>query len=209
MPPITNIFLFMLAAVTLNITPGLDMMYVIARSTNQGRTAGIASAFGIAGGSLIQTLAVAFGLSGLLLAVPIAYDVVKFGGALYLIYLGVRTLLSRQHTVMEAKVEQASQWRIFTQGVFTNVLNPKVAIFFLAFLPQFVDTRQGNAWLQIIFLGLLFNISGTVVNSIIALMASSLSTWLKSRAQAQKVLQWLTGGIFIGLGVRLAFLQRQ
>lgn len=209
MPPLTNILLFMLAALTLNVTPGIDMMYVIARSTNQGRTAGIASAFGITGGSLLQTLAVAFGLSGLLLAVPFAYDVVKFGGALYLIYLGIRTLLSRQHTITEAKVEQTSQWRIFTQGVFTNVLNPKVAIFFLAFLPQFVDTKQGHVWLQILFLGLLFNISGTLVNSLVALMASSLSIWLKSRAKAQKVLQWLTGGIFIGLGVRLAFLQRQ
>jgi threonine/homoserine/homoserine lactone efflux protein len=209
MPATTNILLFMIAALTLNITPGLDMMYVIARSTNQGRAAGIASAFGITGGSLLQTLAVAFGLSGLLLAVPLAYDVVKFGGALYLIYLGIRTLLSRQHTITEAKVEQASQWKIFTQGVFTNVLNPKVAIFYLAFLPQFVDTKQGHIWLQILFLGLLFNISATIVNSVVALMASSLSTWLKSRAKAQKVLQWLTGGIFIGLGVRLAFLQRQ
>lgn len=198
----------MLAALTLNVTPGPDMLYVIARSTSLGRTAGIVSALGITSGSLIQTIAVAFGLSGLLLAVPFAYEVVKFGGAAYLVYLGIRTLLTKQHAMATAMVEKTGLLKIFTQGVITNVLNPKVAIFYLAFLPQFVDAKQGNVTLQIIVLGILFNISATLVNAGVALMASSMGKWLKGRMGATKALQWLTGGVFIGLGVRLAFLQR-
>ncbi|HEY4386217.1 MAG TPA: LysE family translocator [Ktedonobacteraceae bacterium] len=200
--------LFLLASWALNIAPGPDMLYVIARSAGQGRRAGLVSALGIAVGSLIQTCIVALGLASILAAVPLAYDIVKFVGAGYLIYLGIRVLLSRQHSLIAPPVERTSLWRIFAQGVITNVLNPKVALFFLAFLPQFTSPAYGSVPLQILILGTIFNVSGTIVNIILSVFSSFLGTWLKSHARASKILNWLTGGIFIGLGVRLAFLQR-
>ncbi len=185
------------------------MLYVIARSANQGQRAGLVSALGIAAGSLIQTCIVALGLASILAAVPLAYDVVKFVGAGYLIYLGARILFSRQHSLIAPTVERTGLWRIFAQGVITNVLNPKVAFFFLAFLPQFTNPAHGSVPLQLIILGTIFNISGTVVNIVVSLFSNLFGRWLKSHAHTSKALNWLTGGIFIGLGVRLAFLQRQ
>lgn len=209
MIPLAALPLFLLASWALNIAPGPDMLYVLARSANQGRRAGLVSALGIAGGTVIQTSLVALGLAGILAAVPLAYDIVKFVGAGYLIYLGIRALLSRQNSLTTPQVEQTALWRVFAQGVVTNVLNPKVALFFLAFLPQFTSPAYGSVPLQIITLGMLFNLSGTLVNIIVALLAGSLGGWLKRNPRASRILNWLTGGIFIGLGVRLAFLQRQ
>jgi threonine/homoserine/homoserine lactone efflux protein len=210
MLPLTALPLFLLASWALNIAPGPDMLYVLARSANQGRRAGLVSALGIAGGTVIQTTLVALGLAGILAAVPLAYDVVKFVGAGYLIYLGIRALFSRQSKLETPQIgQQTALWRIFAQGVITNVLNPKVALFFLAFLPQFTSPAYGSVPLQIVILGMLFNVSGTLVNIIVALLAGSLGGWLKSHVRASRILNWLTGGIFIGLGVRLAFLQRQ
>lgn len=206
---LTVLPLFLLASWTLNIAPGPDMLYVIARSAGQGRRAGLVSALGIAAGCLIQTGVVALGLASILAAVPLAYDLVKFVGAGYLIYLGIRALLSRQHSLIAPPVERVSLWRIFAQGALTNVLNPKVALFFLAFLPQFTNPVYGPVPLQIVILGTIFTLSGTVVDIIVSLFSSFLGNWLKSHTRASKVLNWLTGGIFIGLGVRLAFLQRQ
>ncbi len=204
-----NVLLFMLASVTLNLTPGPDMMYVITRSISEGRPAGIASAFGIAGGTIIHTFAVAFGLSGLLLAVPSAYEVIKFVGAAYLIYLGIKTFFKKPKSA-ETKVEgRKSLFAVFYQGVFTNVFNPKVALFFLAFLPQFINPANGNVVVQIILLGLLFNTSGTIVNVIIAFTASKLGKTLKNKLNNSSIFKWVTGSVFIGLGVRLAFLERK
>lgn len=210
MIPLSALPFFLLACWALNIVPGPDMLYVIARSANQGRRAGLASALGIAGGCIVQTTLVALGLAGILAAVPLAYEVVKFVGAGYLIYLGIRCILSRQNMLAaQPQMEQTDLWRVFAQGVLTNVLNPKVALFFLAFLPQFTSPAYGSVPLQIVTLGMLFNISGTLVNVIVALLAGSLGSWLKRHTRASRVLNWLTGSIFIGLGVRLAFLQRQ
>ncbi len=206
LPDTPPLLLFLLMALTLNVTPGPDMLYVIARSAEQGRLAGIASAFGIAAGVLVHTLAVAFGLAGLLVAVPVAYDVVKYAGAAYLIYLGLRILMSRQQLMAANAVDRATLAAIFRQGVVTNVLNPKVALFFLAFLPQFVDLARGSVAVQLMFLGILFNISGTTVNVVVALLASYAGTWIRNRLGASTLLRWLTGGVFVGLGVRLAFL---
>jgi threonine/homoserine/homoserine lactone efflux protein len=209
MIPLTALPLFLLASWALNLTPGPDMLYVIARSAGQGRRAGLASALGIAVGCLIQTGVVALGLASILAAVPLAYDIVKFVGAGYLVYLGIRALTSRQRSLVAPSVERMPLWHIFLQGVVTNVLNPKVALFFLAFLPQFTSPAYGSVPLQIVLLGMIFNISGTFVNAIAALLAGSLGVWLKRHTHASRVLNWLTGGVFIALGVRLALLQRQ
>lgn len=205
---VSSLLLFMTATIILNITPGPDMLYVIARSVGQGRAAGIASSLGIAAGCFVHILAVTFGLASLMMAVPTAYEIVKFAGAAYLIYLGVRILITRKAKNAETSIEEASLRTIFLQGVITNVLNPKVALFFLAFLPQFVN-RESNVAAQIIFLGILFNTSGTLVNVIVALAASYTGVQFKTRIGNSSVFRWLTGGVFIGLGVRLALLERK
>jgi threonine/homoserine/homoserine lactone efflux protein len=209
MPDASSILLFLAATLTLNLTPGPDMLYVVARSVGQGRAAGVASALGISLGCVCHMLAVAFGLSGLMLAIPTAYDVVKYAGAAYLVYLGVRVLVSRQTFAIDDTVKPDTMRSVFLQGVITNLLNPKVALFFLAFLPQFVDKTQGNIAAQIILLGVLFNISGTTVNVVVAVVASFAGQRFKARLRDSRMLRWLSGGIFIGLGVRLALLERK
>jgi threonine/homoserine/homoserine lactone efflux protein len=189
--------LFLSAGLLLNITPGPDMLYVIARSAGQGRAAGIASALGIGAGCFFHIFAVAFGLAGILRAVPLAYEIVRCAGAGYLIWLGVRMLLSRK-AAGPAAVKPASLGRIFGQGVITNVLNPKVALFFLAFLPQFIDPK-GSALRQIVTLGLIFDLSGTIVNLIVAVAAGAAGAFLPSG------FRFITGVVFVALGLRLGF----
>jgi threonine/homoserine/homoserine lactone efflux protein len=209
MPDANSLIVFMLATVTLNITPGPDMLYVIARSIEQGRSAGIASAFGIAAGCVVHLLAVTLGLAGLLAAVPAAYQIVKYAGAAYLVYLGVRVLINRQSSNGNAQLKQASLRAAFLQGAVTNILNPKVALFFLAFLPQFVNRAEGHVAGQLILLGILFNTSGTLVNVGVAMAASYTGDRFKSRVKNSAVFRWLTGGIFIALGLRLALLENR
>ncbi len=207
--PETSLLLFMIATVALNITPGPDMLYVIARSVSQGRPAGIVSALGIAGGLIVHTLAVALGLAGLMVAVPVAYEIVKYAGAGYLVYLGIRTLRNRRDPNAEVPITQDNLGAIFLQGVRTNMLNPKVALFFLAFLPQFVDASRGSVAAQIVVLGMLFNTSGTIVNVGVALAASYTGGRLRNRLESPAILRWVTGSVFLGLGVRLALLERR
>ena len=209
MPTLTNMFLLFTATVLLCIIPGPDMLYIIARSTTQGRSAGVISCIGIALGGLLQTSAVALGLTGLFLVVPVAYDIIKYVGAAYLVYLGIRAILKREEFVRSSSGETSSLTHTFWQGTFTTLLNPKVAFFYLAFLPQFVDKAQGHISIQLLVLGLAFNVTGLAVDASIALLASFLGTWLKQHTGAAKIMGWLTGIVFIGLGVRLALSQRQ
>src|SRR5688572_28865713 len=209
LPDTNTLLLFMTAALALNVTPGPDMLYVIARSVGEGRAAGIISSFGIAAGCLVHTLAVALGLAGLLRAVPIAFEVVKWMGAAYLVWLGVRALRKHGVAAEHATVAAASKAAIFRQGMLTNVLNPKVALFFLAFLPQFVDPERGPVALQLISLGLLFNTSGTLVNILVAVLASGAGAWSRRQFGESAVLRRVTGVLFIGLGVRLALVERR
>src|SRR5687767_1213710 len=209
LPDTNTLLLFMTAALALNVTPGPDMLYVVARSVGEGRAAGIISSFGIAAGAIVHTLAVALGLAGLLRAVPLAFEIVKWVGAGYLIWLGVRALRTRAGPADHVAVTPASKRTVFAQGMLTNLLNPKVALFFLAFLPQFVDPERGPVALQIISLGLLFNISGTLVNCLVAVLASGAGTWSRRQFGESAVLRRATGVLFIGLGVRLALLERR
>jgi len=209
MPGTDSLLLFVLATLTLNVTPGPDMLYVIARGARQGRAAGVVSALGIAAGCVVHTLLVACGLAGLLLTAPAAFDLIKYVGAAYLVYLGVRALTSRRRAEADRQIADGGLGRVFLQGALTNLLNPKVALFFLAFLPQFVDHSRGPVALQILLLGLLFNLLGTTVNVVVALVASFAGGRLKSRVGASAALRWLTGGALIGLGVRLALLERR
>ena len=204
LPTLHSLALFVAAGLALNLTPGPDMLYVAARGASEGRPAGIASALGIGAGTLVHIALVAAGLAALLAAVPVAYLAIRLGGAAYLIYLGVRGLLARPATAA-APLEPAPLGVIFRQGVITNVLNPKVALFFLAFLPQFVDPSRGNPVFQVIALGLIFNTTGTLVNLAVAIGSSRAAARLRSQSSwPQRVM----GGIFVALGLRLAFAAR-
>jgi threonine/homoserine/homoserine lactone efflux protein len=207
MPELHSFLLFVAAGLALNFTPGPDMLYVAARGATEGRSAGIASAIGIGAGTLFHIALVAVGLAALLQAVPVAYMVLRIAGATYLVYLGIRALRSRTTLTLQ-RIEPAPLPAVFWQGVITNVLNPKVALFFLAFLPQFVDPSRGNPVVQIIVLGLVFDFNGTLVNLAVALGSSRAASRLRNANRASRVLQKVTGVLFIGLGVRLAFAGR-
>src|SRR5919202_709829 len=201
LPPLSELLLFLTAGVALNLTPGPDMMYVAAR-------AGVASALGIGAGTLFHITFVAFGLTSLLAAVPAAYTTIRLAGAAYLAYLGVQALRSTGEAG-ERPLAHGGDAAAFRQGVLTNVLNPKVAMFFLAFLPQFVDPARGNTALQVIALGLLFDTTGTIVNVIVAVGASRLASRLRGARPNRLLLDPLCGALFIALGLRLALASRK
>jgi threonine/homoserine/homoserine lactone efflux protein len=202
---VNDLGVFLAATLALNLTPGPDMLYVITRSATEGRAPGVVSALGIATGCVVHTVAVAAGVAGLLAAVPVAYDGLRYLGAAYLVYLGVRRLV-RPGPPATGEVTSPPQglWPVYRQGVITNVLNPKVALFFLAFLPQFVDRSAGGVSLQLAALGTLFNVSGTIVNVLVALAASGTVRWTRGSA----IPEWAaraSGLVFVALGVRLAW----
>ena len=184
MPELSKWIAFGVATLILNLTPGPDMMYVVARSVGQGRRAGVVSALGIGAGILVHTLGAALGIAALLRAWPFGYEIVRYAGAAYLIYLGVRLLVQRRaasptRAITPGQLAAEPLAVIFRQGVITNVLNPKVALFFLAFLPQFVSPAKGAVGLQMAALGLYFNFSGTLVNLGVALAAGLAGDFLR------------------------------
>lgn len=206
---LASLALFMTATLALNLAPGPDMLYVSTRSLTQGRRAGVISALGIAAGAVVHTVAIASGLAALLRALPLAYEIVRFAGAAYLIWLGVQALRGKVGPASRKTLDRASEWTVFRQGAITNILNPKVALFFLAFLPQFADPARGSVALQIVVLGFLFNISGTIVNIAVAYLAASAGRWLGARGHVERIFRWLTASVFIGLGLRLALGDRK
>jgi threonine/homoserine/homoserine lactone efflux protein len=207
MPEKAAFFAFLIAAFALNLAPGPDMLYVIGRSVGQGRKAGIVSSLGVFVGCWVHILAAAFGIAALLRSSPIAFNVVRYAGAAYLIYLGIRMLAQKTDlTSQEIKAESLAS--IFRQGAITNVLNPKVAIFFLAFLPQFINAQRGSVVLQIIVLGLIFNVGGTLVNLAVAYAGGTLGELLRRNQAIARLQRRFTGLIFMGLGLRLAWQRR-
>ena len=209
MPSAETLALFMAAALALNLTPGPDMLYVTARSISDGRAAGVLSAFGIAAGTLVHITALALGLAALLAAVPLAYDVVRIAGAIYLVVIGLQLML-RPRTVSDVARLPRSRLRIvFAQAVVTNVLNPKVALFFLAFLPQFVDPAAQVPALQILCLGLWFDLVGTLVNIAVALAAAGAANRLRHIGWLARAARWLAATAMGALAVRLALASRR
>ena len=204
---IHNYGLFILSGFLLNLVPGQDNLYIIGRSISQGRRAGMLSALGISTGCLVHTLAATFGLSALLAASSQAFRVVKLIGAAYLIYLGVRMLLSRSFSYRGA-AETASptpDWVVYRQGILTNVLNPKVALFFLAFLPQFIDPHSGTKIPAFLLLGMTFITTGTIWCLFVAWFASAFSRRLRESPSAGSWLNRAAGALFVGLGLKLAW----
>jgi len=208
-PDFNSLLVFIGAGLLLNITPGPDVLYIVGRSIGQGRVAGLVSVLGIATGSLFHVASAALGLSALMLALPLAYDGVRYAGAAYLVWLGLRAIGSRSSPLHVQQVEPERLGRVFRQGVLTNMLNPKVALFFLAFLPQFTNPANGPVSLQVALLGLIFIGNGTIVCLAYALAASWLGEWLQTRYGVATWLNRAMGGLFIGLGVRLALESRR
>jgi len=201
--------LFIAAGLLLNVTPGPDVLYIVARAASQGRTAGFVSALGIGAGGFLHIGAAVAGVSTLMMRLPAAYEIVRWLGAAYLLYLGVRALLRRAPAAELQTFATQDLRRIFWQGFLTNALNPKVALFFAAFLPQFVDPARGSLPLQFLLLGVIFNINGTIVNLAYAAVASGAGTWLRGRLAAGRVLDRFAGVLFIALGIRLALASRR
>ncbi len=201
--------LFIGVSWALIIAPGPDMLYVITRGVTQGRRAGMLSAAGVVCGILVHTTAVAFGLTLILQTSALAFLLVKYLGAIYLIYLGIKAWRDKSTFNLNDSIPGVSLRRVFWQGVLSNVLNPKIAIFFLAFLPQFVDKGSGHVTIQMVSLGLTFACFGLCFLLVVGYSSGTIGNWLTHRPHYAQFLQRLAGGILIALGIRLALTERQ
>ncbi|MEH2472269.1 threonine/homoserine/homoserine lactone efflux protein [Nitrobacteraceae bacterium AZCC 2161] len=206
---IHGLWLFVLSGLLLNITPGPDTAYIVGRSVQVGWRGGAAAALGISAGCLVHVFAAAIGLSALLAASSLAFTVVKWIGAAYLLYTGIQMLRARAPSLLpEAAAQRVLSLRqVFWQGVLTNALNPKVALFFLAFLPQFVDPDAASKALAFIALGLIFISTGTAWGLGVAVFAAKAASRVR---QSSRALVWINralGGVFIYLGIRVAMLE--
>jgi threonine/homoserine/homoserine lactone efflux protein len=204
-PSHASLVLFISAALVLLVIPGPAVLYVVGRSIGQGRAAGFVSALGIQVGTLVHVAAAAVGLSALLMSSAAAFAAVKYLGAAYLIYLGVQKLRSDESLEPSGQTVKTNLSRIFAQGVVVNVLNPKTALFFFAFLPQFVDASRGHVAAQILFLGTLFSLMGVVSDSLWAFSAGTVAHLLRRSPRWMRTQRYVSGGMLISLGVATAF----
>jgi RhtB (resistance to homoserine/threonine) family protein len=207
---ITGFTFFLIAVFLLNVTPGPDTAYIVGRSVAQGRGAGIVSALGISAGCIVHTLACAFGLTAILAASATAFTVIKIAGAIYLIYLGVRLIFARHDDAQTAQADDSgkatpkSLGQLFAQGFVTNVLNPKVVLFFVSFFPQFVAADSPHKTLAFLTLGIVFIAMSTVWNGFVAWIAGSVTERFAGKSGVKKWLDRGVGGAFVGLGIKLA-----
>jgi threonine/homoserine/homoserine lactone efflux protein len=208
MPSPTTYGLFVLAALTLLVVPGPAVLYIVSRSVDQGRSAGLASVLGVTTGTLIQIGFAVVGLSSLVLASAVAFDVVKYAGAAYLIVLGVRRLLSREHNGLAERHAPRTWRRLYAQGVVVNTLNPKTALFVFALLPQFVDVDAGRVPLQVLVLGLTLCALGLLSDGLYALVAGAVADRLRGSPAIARVERWLGGTVLMGLGIAAAAFSR-
>lgn len=204
MPDWSTVVLFAAAASILVFTPGPNTLYIIARSVQQGRRAGIVSSLGVEVGTLIHVGAAAFGISALLMSSAVAFSIVKYAGAAYLIYLGIKTLLTQEKPATAEVVEEKSLRRAFSQAVVVNVLNPKSAMFFFAFLPQFVDAERGAAATQILFFGAIVVVLGFTSGSLYSLLAGSIGNVLRGNLKFLRAQRYFAGSVYLGLGAATA-----
>ncbi|MCM3737188.1 LysE family translocator [Bacillus cytotoxicus] len=200
---IINYEVFLVTGILLNLIPGADTMYIVGRSISQGRKAGVYSVFGIITGSLIHTLLVAFGLSIILTKSTILFNTIKIIGVIYLVYLGIRMMIDKTNVNFQASTSNKLNLRkIYAQGFLTSITNPKVALFFIAFLPQFIDTKASSP-VSFIILGLTFTITGLLWCLFIAYFSSFVTKKLRGNEKVGMVLNKITGMIFIGMGLKL------
>ena len=205
-----NLYLFFIASLLLNLTPGNDMIYVASRSVSQGTKAGIFSAMGIFIGCLVHIFAALLGLSLIIAESAFLFGIIKFAGAAYLIYLGIKALTSKSDFDKDIeKLPAIDKWKLLKQGIITNALNPKVAIFFLSFLPQFINPASSLFKLQLLALGLWFDIQGVLILIILAFILGKTKNFLKQNRKIWTVQEKFTGIILIGLGIKLAITSKK
>jgi threonine/homoserine/homoserine lactone efflux protein len=200
-PDASTLLIFAAASLALAVVPGPAVLYIVARSVDQGRLAGLVSALGIGAGGLVHVVAATVGLSSLLASSATAFTIVKYAGAAYLILLGIRRLMTPERLEDEVAHAPRTRRRLFVDGLVVNVLNPKTALFFLAFLPQFVDPDEGFATLQILVLGLLFAMIALCSDCVWALAAGTVGSWLRRSRWYLGAKRWVTGTVFVGLGL--------
>jgi len=209
-PGAANVGLFVSAALVLLLIPGPAVLYIVARSIEQGRLAGFVSELGIHTATLVHVAAAALGLSAILASSALAFGVIKYAGAAYLIWLGLKKIFGRSEALdVSAGLPAYGYARLFRDGFVVNLLNPKTALFFLAFLPQFVDVSRGHVAMQIAFLGLLFAALGFITDGCYALAAGTAGGWLKRNRGYLKFERYVSGVLFIGLGLTAAFAGNQ
>lgn len=204
MPELSTVLLFISASFVLLMTPGPAVLYIIARSIEHGRKAGVISSFGLLLGSVLQVIAAAFGISVILVSSEIAFLLVQYLGAAYLIFLGVRTVLKNENLRRDVPMVTEGLRRIFYQGVLINILNPKTALFFFAFFPQFLNASKGSVPFQMLLLGAVFHVMGICIGVLYALLAGTIGDWLKTHVRFLRAQRYVTGGILITLGVAAA-----
>ncbi len=202
---IENYLGFLLAGIIMNLTPGADSIYIITRSIAQGKKAGIYSVLGIGSGAIVHIIFAAFGLSVLLAQSTFIFNIVKWIGAIYLVYLGIRMLIDKSNLFDNEKTEfeKVDLWKIYHQGFLTNVLNPKVAIFFLSLLPQFIKSEYANNSIPFLILGGTFLFTGTIWCLFLAYSASFMTNTLRKNDKIGKIMKKVSGLVFIGLGLQL------
>jgi threonine/homoserine/homoserine lactone efflux protein len=202
---LSTLAIFSIAALALMLTPGPDMLFCLSRSIGQGRQAAFASLFGILTGLYIWAIAGAVGLTGLIALVPGAFHVLRIAGACYLAYLAWQAFRSQDVLMFGDQVAPQRIWTLYRQGLMSNLLNPKVALFFAALFPQFVDPEHGSIILQSLILAAVLNAFGLLVNGAIILVASRFALWLRARPGMARAQRWFMGTVFGGLALRLAF----
>jgi threonine/homoserine/homoserine lactone efflux protein len=200
-----NLYLFFIASLLLNLAPGNDMIYVASRSISQGTKAGIISAVGVFIGCCVHIAAAVFGLSIIIMKSAFLFELIKFIGAGYLIYLGVKALLAKSNFNKNIiTLPPIDKWKLLKQGIITNALNPKVALFFLSFLPQFIQVSSPTYKVQLFTLGLWFDLQGTLVLIIVAWLIGNASNFIKNNQKFWHIQEKITGIILIGLGIKVA-----
>jgi threonine/homoserine/homoserine lactone efflux protein len=206
---ITNIYLFISISFILLISPGPNTIYVVSKGMTEGRKAAFKAVVGASAGDMIQVLAASLGLAVLLQASSLAFFIVKMFGASYLFYVGIRCFLNKQPLFVKSSEEGTKGKDLIFTGFFTSVLNPKTTLFFLSFLPQFIDNQSVYAQQQMLLLGAIFVVMGFFVMNVYAVVAEKLRFWIAKNERIQAYLNWTTGAIFIGFGLRIAFSERR
>jgi len=205
-----SVLLFVFASLMLNLLPGPDMLYIIARTLSDDKRAGLIFTAGVSTGLMIHTLAATTGLSFIILQSAIAFTVIKLMGATYLIYMGCKMMFSdSDKRITESTIAKSSAIKVYQQGFLTNVLNPKVAVFFIAFLPQFVQPQRGHVSLQLMIFSILFIMTGTCVNAAVALLSNRIKDFLTTDTKFQRIQENVSGGILIAMGITLATYSKQ
>jgi len=209
LPEWSALSVFMVAALAVGISPGPGMLYAVARGIGQGSGAAVVSVLGLSTGSFVNCLIAALGMSAVLAASPLAYDIVRYAGAAYLCYLAYRIFTTGSDGIPVGELHADGLGRIYVQGIITNIVNPKSALFYLSFVPQFVDPARGSPFAQFILLGLIFNVGGNIVNLLVALFFGRIGDWLSHHPRVWQYQRWFTASVLAGLALHLALAARR